>query len=105
MLEQTGYINISGIGSGVGRTRTATRYPIEQLYTRLRSRGVETLDRESSDLAELLPRHNRLLIEGQPGAGKTTLSRSHAPETVKVFCSIVIKYAKQRIKENFHLTL
>ena len=40
LLDRTGYIEISGIGSGVGRTKDASRYPIEQLYTKLRSRDA-----------------------------------------------------------------
>ncbi len=84
LLEQTNHINISGIGSAPGKVKTASRYPIEQLYTTLRSRadphegwavmGAEP-ERESVDLAALLPRHSKLLIEGQPGAGKTTFLR------------------------------
>ena len=49
-----------------------------------------------------LPRSSLAVHTG----AKTNLDMdSHGGETVKVFCSIVIKYAKQRIKENFHLTL
>lgn len=78
LLERIGYIEISGIGSGVGRTRDATRYRIEQLYTTLRSQGAteELAGRaEPASLAELTSRHPLLLIEGQPGAGKTTFLR------------------------------
>lgn len=73
LVDRVSHIRISGIGSGVGRTRDASRYPIEQLYTALRSRGgmLETGGRGLT-VADLLPRHHRLLIEGQPGAGKTT---------------------------------
>jgi len=53
----------------MGRKPDASRYPIEQLYTKLRSRSEA---RGSALLSALLPRHRRLLIEGQPGAGKTT---------------------------------
>ncbi len=85
LLERVGHIEISGIGAGVGRTRDASRYPIDQLYTALRSRdeGMRAAEREGAGsglahgaepvmLADLLARHSRLLIEGQPGAGKTT---------------------------------
>lgn len=80
LIDQVGYIEITGIGSGVGLTREASRYPIEQLYTTLRSRNESTADDvqslagsgRSPTMAGLLSRHSRLLIEGQPGAGKTT---------------------------------
>ena len=73
LVKRVGYIEISGIGSGVGRTRDASRYPIEQLYTTLRSRGEAMARGDGGQtVADLLPRHDRLLIEGQPGAGKTT---------------------------------
>ncbi len=80
LIDDTGHIQISGIGSGVGPTKSAHRYPIEQLYTTLTSRtGAEAKGENESTiqgarvtLAELLSRHNLVLIEGQPGAGKTT---------------------------------
>ncbi len=74
LIQRTGHIAISGIGSGVGRTRDAARYPIEQLYTTLRSRGDAEADApdRSLTLGDLMSRSRRLLIEGQPGAGKTT---------------------------------
>ncbi len=74
--DRTRYIKISGIGSGGGSGKNANLYPIEQLYTVLKSRdGVEgggSFRAEDVNLADLLPRHKRLFIEGQPGAGKTT---------------------------------
>ncbi|MEO5340470.1 MAG: SUMF1/EgtB/PvdO family nonheme iron enzyme [Magnetococcus sp. MYC-9] len=76
LLDRTGTLEIRGIGSAAGRQRDAGKYPIEQLYTPLRSQGgLDAAMREEQktvSLAELLPRHRRLLIEGQPGAGKTT---------------------------------
>ncbi|MBF0401808.1 MAG: SUMF1/EgtB/PvdO family nonheme iron enzyme [Magnetococcales bacterium] len=77
LLERTGSLEIRGIGSGMGRQREAGKYPIESLYTPLRSRGGldalgEREEQKTVTLAELLPRYQRLLIEGQPGAGKTT---------------------------------
>ena len=81
LIDQTDHIRISGIGAS--RARGAHRYPIESLYTPLSSRGVLEEQGEapmlraerSVALAELLPRQDRLLIEGQPGAGKTTFLR------------------------------
>jgi hypothetical protein len=81
LIVQTSHINISGI-SNVGSVKGALRYAIEKLYTPLRSRGeigdLGDLGRRmegSVGLPDLLPRHPRLLLEGQPGAGKTTFLR------------------------------
>ena len=82
--ETLQYLRIVGIGSGAGRVRTASQYPIERLYTPLRSRGdgmdfdfnePDLLDSDEgsrNQLSRVLPRCERLLIEGDPGAGKTT---------------------------------
>ncbi|MBF0131690.1 MAG: SUMF1/EgtB/PvdO family nonheme iron enzyme [Magnetococcales bacterium] len=74
--DRTRHIKISGIGSGGGSGKNANLYPIEQLYTVLKSRDVveggDPLRAEEVNLADLLPRYQRLFIEGQPGAGKTT---------------------------------
>jgi 3',5'-cyclic AMP phosphodiesterase CpdA len=91
--DATRYIKLSGIFTR-GSVRGVVHQPIEQLYTPLRSRSdltdladldeLETLGDvedlaqaryggiETRQLSELLPRHQKLLIEGQPGAGKTT---------------------------------
>jgi hypothetical protein len=74
-LAQTGHIDIRGIGSGAGRVRTACRYPIERLYTQLRCRAAGPGGERDQGLETLLPLHSLLLIEGQPGAGKTTFLR------------------------------
>ncbi|MBK8263840.1 MAG: NACHT domain-containing protein [Nannocystis sp.] len=69
ILDDTRYIRLDGIASAA----KAVTYPIERLYTRLLTHAHEDgLRRELVDLAELLPKHHRLLIEGQPGSGKTT---------------------------------
>ncbi|MEO5374029.1 MAG: SUMF1/EgtB/PvdO family nonheme iron enzyme [Alphaproteobacteria bacterium] len=75
LLDRTSHIGIAGIGSGVGKTKDASRYPIEQLYTTLRSRGEVEGRGGGNGVADLLSRHHLLLIEGQPGAGKTTFLR------------------------------
>ena len=74
VLSETDHIRISGIGTEAGNVRSAGRYPIERLYTPLKSRGGgrELEDMREVALSELLPRNPRLLIEGQPGAGKST---------------------------------
>ena len=43
LLDQTDHIAISGIGGGGGRVQTASRYPIEELYTPLRTRTAREL--------------------------------------------------------------
>jgi len=74
-LAQTGHIDIRGIGSGAGKVRSASRYPIERLYTQLRCRAQGITGDGEQGLEGLLPGHRLLLIEGQPGAGKTTFLR------------------------------
>ncbi len=79
LVDRTDHINISGVATQ--HTRGALRYPIERLYTPFSSRGplpgeaddsALGLHHEKVALADLLPACDRLLIEGQPGAGKTT---------------------------------
>jgi len=85
LQRETGFIKISGIGSGAGKAKTASRYSIEHLYTPLRSRVAMSEVEGSEDLKgaigrgemtvalrAVLPQHRKLFIEGQPGAGKTT---------------------------------
>jgi len=88
LVDRTDHINIGGI-TATAAVKGALRHPIERLYTPLRSRGEapRTLghgtcptddglaDGGLTPLAAVLPRHPRLLIEGQPGAGKTTFLR------------------------------
>jgi hypothetical protein len=81
----TSHIDIVGIGAGLGKVKTASRYRIEELYTPLSTGlpaqglearlGSEPSGERRTELARLLPRYERLLIEGQPGAGKTTFLR------------------------------
>jgi hypothetical protein len=82
LVEQTGHINISGI-STAGSVKGALRYPIEKLYTPLRGTYAGLADPSGlADglvvLPDLLPLYKRLLLEGQPGAGKTTFLRFFA---------------------------
>lgn len=86
VIDATDHLKIGGI-SKAGSVRGAIRQPIEKLYTPLRSResqrrdlslenaGLAHDDLQPIGLAAILPRHKRLLIEGQPGAGKTTFLR------------------------------
>ena len=82
LLDRTDHIDIRGIATQ--HTQGASRHPIERLYTPLSSRApivdsedesedhYRALRHEAVSLADLLPSYERLLIEGQPGAGKTT---------------------------------
>lgn len=82
LLPTVEKLEIVGIASQAGRSRDALICPIEQLYTPLTSRAAER-PRESKNLrhsdrvllSEILPKHRRLLIVGQPGSGKTTFAR------------------------------
>ncbi|MCA8948736.1 MAG: SUMF1/EgtB/PvdO family nonheme iron enzyme [Planctomycetes bacterium] len=67
----THHIRLVGIGAGSRAKEARALQPIETLYTRLFARSAHV----TVDLAELLPATARLLIEGHPGAGKTTFLR------------------------------
>jgi hypothetical protein len=101
----TGTIDIRGLSYQAGGNRTAERHPIESLYVPLSTRApaaerparrghggtqgplAEVIEAELRavveageppdrvDLATLLPRHRRLLIQGAAGAGKSTFLR------------------------------
>ena len=77
--RRTSELKIVGISTTPGKTRVAARHDIETLYTPLRSRDHPlhgSAEREAeTDLPRLLREHRHLLLEGQPGAGKTTFLR------------------------------
>lgn len=84
LLEKTAYIDIRGLQVGTGR---ANRFPIEELFISLTTsqgpdRATDDPKRSHPALAEsrTVPlhdalRHDRLVIVGDPGAGKTTFLR------------------------------
>jgi predicted MPP superfamily phosphohydrolase len=78
LAGQTGYINISAINTRWG---SGGRHPIEHLYVPITGRepsGVDrsgTLARDLVGLVESLLAHERLLVVGQAGTGKTTFFR------------------------------
>ncbi|MBF0631074.1 MAG: SUMF1/EgtB/PvdO family nonheme iron enzyme [Magnetococcales bacterium] len=83
LRDRTMYIRIEGIGSS-GGNQQANRYPIETLFTPLKTRSYRDTPKgnterqailegsEAVNLATLLPQHRHLFIEGQPGTGKST---------------------------------
>jgi calcineurin-like phosphoesterase family protein len=74
LIDRTSHISISGISSA-GSVKGALRHPIEKLYTPLRSEEDLGNLRGLAGLPDLIPRYPRLVLEGQPGAGKTTFLR------------------------------
>ncbi|WAS96394.1 SUMF1/EgtB/PvdO family nonheme iron enzyme [Nannocystis punicea] len=82
VLDETRYIRLDGIAAAA----KALNHPIERLYTRLRTHAHgKDLRRDLVDLADLLPKHHRLLIEGQPGSGKTTFLKLAASVLARDF--------------------
>ncbi len=68
-------LEIRGIFSSSGASAHAISAPIEQLYTPLRSSGsfdAPSELRADSNLETAVSTHRLLLLEGQPGGGKTT---------------------------------
>lgn len=76
LLSEVAYIELRNVNAGRA-ARGANQVPIERLYTQLTTTGFDltALGRVRVPLTDHLFAHERLLIEGQPGSGKTTLVR------------------------------
>ena len=88
VVVATSRIDIQGIYSMSGAGRKLIYFPIEQHYTPLKTMsGQATAERTIADVSDgrtsaeripltrLLSTHNRILIIGEPGGGKTTFLR------------------------------
>jgi formylglycine-generating enzyme required for sulfatase activity len=85
VAEETGYIDIRGIGGGRGKAIAAIRFPIMKLYTELHVRsGITNFDLQTGHghglgqrrpLTDLARATRCLVIVGDPGSGKTTFLR------------------------------
>ncbi len=82
LVQRTRYIELQGFRSQTGMSREALSCAVEQLWTPLYGTPVYSRRDEEegfarsdkSLLSELLHEHRHLLIEGQPGFGKTTFA-------------------------------
>ena len=88
IVADTRRIDIKGIFSRSGSGREAIHFPIEEIYTPLKTlknpldmeRATAFVEKEDYSerrvpLTELLSDYRRLLIIGEPGGGKTTFLR------------------------------
>lgn len=118
LLEKTSYIDIRGLQVGTGQ---ANRFPIEQLFISLTTTGPSTLpesnvnghhikprdsdenqesaiiDQRAVPLHEAL-RNDRLVIVGDPGAGKTTFLRRVAHALCQTHLGEIAGAAKERLE-------
>lgn len=78
LREETLHMNIRGLTSGKGK---AYQFNIDDLYIPLKTSETVKTERQSKKIDEAIQRevplqqalqHDRLLIRGEPGAGKTT---------------------------------
>ena len=74
LIDETEHFKIQGLAQR-GRGRDALRPRIENLYTPLHCRDSSHFGGGRMELSKILPRSRRILIEGQPGAGKSTFLR------------------------------
>ena len=85
VVRENDRIDIKAISSGEGESRRSIYFPIEEMYTPLKTQAVERTEVDDGTMAwqigervpltYLLSRHRRLLLVGAPGGGKTTFLR------------------------------
>lgn len=84
VVAETSRIDIKGIYSRPGSSREAIHFPIEHIYTPLKTRQIRAqanLHKKEDSickegfLTDLLQKYRHMLIIGEPGGGKTTFLR------------------------------
>ncbi|HSN86312.1 MAG TPA: hypothetical protein VL025_06110, partial [Thermoanaerobaculia bacterium] len=74
VMEQTGYLALSGIDPALKASDREARLSLEAVYTGLRTTQAREVaeDRRSLSALEQLNKHPRLVLLGAPGSGKST---------------------------------
>jgi formylglycine-generating enzyme required for sulfatase activity/energy-coupling factor transporter ATP-binding protein EcfA2 len=76
VMEQTGYLALSGVDRALKGSEQEARLSLEAVYTGLRTteprKNARREDAETLSALEQLDRHHRLVLLGAPGSGKST---------------------------------
>jgi formylglycine-generating enzyme required for sulfatase activity/energy-coupling factor transporter ATP-binding protein EcfA2 len=77
VMEQTGYLALSGVDPAIKGSERETRLSLEAVYTGLRTteprkKDARREDSETVSALEQLDRQRRLVLLGAPGSGKST---------------------------------
>jgi hypothetical protein len=76
VMEQTGYLALSGVDRALKGSEREARLSLEAVYTGLRTteprRNARREDVETLSALEQLDQHRRLVLLGAPGSGKST---------------------------------